>query len=122
MRDICFVEMNNSRDCSIKDYTNAIMNGNEYSLVLYNTKPFLQCKADIEHYRLWFDNIIWDITALKSYTTVVAIILETDDKKYFMCSGSYSQTTTQHLHKFFKHYNVPITSLLDIDYCTLYEL
>ena len=122
MNKICYVEMNNTRDCSIKDYTNAIMNGNGYSLIKYYSKRFKQCERKIEKYNLIFDRTPWHITALKSYNTTVFIILETTDKKFIMCSGSYSKTTLQHIHKFIKQYNVPIKSLLDIDYCTLYEI
>lgn len=122
MNKICYVEMDSSLNCSIKDFTNAIMNGNGYSLVKYHSKRFKQCERKIEKYNLTFERTNWHITALKSYETTVAILMETTDKKFFMCSGSYSKTTTQHIHKFLKEYNVPIKSLLDIDYCTLYEI
>ena len=122
MNKICFVEMDSSLNCKIKNYTDAIMNGNSYSLWWDSRKRFKQCERYINEYTLMFDDTIWYITALQSYDTTVFVILETDDKKYIMCSGSYSKTTTQHIHKFLKAYNVPIKSLLEIDYCTLYEI
>ena len=124
MIKICKLDMPNRRGIVINDYLNSLLNGNSYSLRLINSKPFRKCTADIQDYTLYFDEEKFYITALTSYNTVRAIVINSKlgGKCWFICAGNYSQTTTQHLHKFFKDYNIPINSLLDIEYCTLYEI
>lgn len=124
LKEICSMDMRNSRNINVKDYTNSILNGNDYSLLLYHAKPFRKCSREIEHYVLIFDRHEYNLIALRSYNTVCCVVIEdcTTFTKWVVVSGNYSQTTTQHLHKFFKEYNIPINSLLDIEYCTLYEI
>lgn len=124
MVKICKLDMPNKRGITINDYLDSLLNGNPYDIRLIHSKPFRQCRADTQEYTLYFDESKYYILALTSYKTVRAIVIESKlgGKRWFICAGNYSQTTTQHLHKFFKDYNVPIKSLLDIEYCTLYDL